>query len=173
MSEELISSINYDESSPSYQRIKKEFKEKIKDRYHCVDYDFIVNYILDYVFQKKATKSQCMEKFNPIFHDKTKLMIDYLCEIINNEENKEDESDSDDSSLYYRKVIRNKRKRERSRSYSEEREKNKFDFDNYSRYPSIKPKGFYPPKGRFLPQSMMPFGLVYSPYNNIPQITPK
>ena len=174
MTDEIVSSMNYDESSSAYHRIKNEFKNEIKERYQCEDYDIIVNYILDYVFKKKPTKSQCISKFDSIFHDKTKFMIENLCQIIRNEENPQEISDSyseESSSSNQKSNGYHRKKRERSRSNSGKRVKNKFDFQNYSAaYPPITPKGFYPPKGRFRPP-MVPFG-AYPSYM-IPQMTTK
>ena len=171
MTDEIISNVNYDESNPVYQKIKREFTNKLKDKYQCDDYSSIVNYVFDYVFKKKSTKSECIKNLNEVFNNKPNQMIDYLWKITRDAENNED-SGEDDSN--YNKKGKNwkkkrfvregkyvKRKRERSRSYSKERPPSKYDHENYPNY--LPMKGFYPPKGRF-GAPMMPMGGAYPPY---------
>lgn len=59
MTDEIISTVNYDDSNPVYQKIKMEFTNKLKEKYQCEDYNSIVNFVFDYVFKKKSTKSEC------------------------------------------------------------------------------------------------------------------
>ena len=174
MQNEIISTMNYNEKSPIYNKIKQEFTHKLIQKYQCENYDIIVDYIFDYAFKKKLTKSACIQKMNPIFNNKAEFMIDYLWEIVRKAENSSEESYSDSDYNDYKiktnsllkdiKLKRTKRhKRERSRSYSREKIKNKFDLDTYPNYPPLIPRGFYPPKGRFN-RPMMPMGGPYPPY---------
>ena len=156
MKNEIISSINYNEKDPIYNKIKEEFKKKLIQKYQCENYDIIVDYIFDYSFKKKLPKHEIIKKMNPIFNNKADFMIDYLWEItkkveedFSEESISESDSDSDYSDYKRRtnalnKSIKMKRtklnKRERSRENSRERIKNKFDLYNYSNYP---PKGKY------------------------------
>ena len=179
MADDIISTINYSESSPVYQKIKREFTNKLKDKYQCEDYESIVNYVFDYVFKNKQSKSQCIKKMDSIFNNKAEFMINYLWKITKEAECVPEESDSDEKKMSRKsgknswkkdnKKYRNneskfsKNKRDRSRSYSKERTSSKFDYDNYQSYPPMMPKGFYPPKGRF-GGPMMPMGGAYPPY---------
>ena len=174
--DDIISYKNYDETDQVYQKIKREFTNKLKQKYECEDYDAIINYIFNYVFKNKATKQQCINKFGSIFNNKSDKMVNYLWKITKDAEYsiEKSDSDSDYSSNYKakkRKDIRKSRlsryQRDSSRSYSRERSRerpvNKFDFANYPNYPKMVPKGFYPPKGRFR-GPMMPMGGAYPPY---------
>ena len=184
-SKDIISSIDYDESNPIYQKVKKEFTNKIKEKYQCDNYDDIVKYVFDFVFKDKLSKSECIEKLNSVFNNKASTMIDFLWMITREaEKDQEDDFDSDEG---YRnpnfkkggkqwvdkyktkgrnifdnrqKYYKNKRDRDRSRSYSRDRTDNKFE--NYQNYP-MRQKGFYPPKGGF-GGPMMPIGGGYPPY---------
>lgn len=173
MSDEIISTVDYDESNPIYLKIKKEFTNKLKDKYQCDDYSSIVNYVFDYVFKKKNTKSDCIKNLSDVFNNKPNQMIDYLWKITKDAENRE-ESDEDDSNYnkrgknwrkdkkrFNREGKYGKGKRDRSRSYSKEGPPSKYDHENYPNYPLM--KGFYPPKGRF-GAPMMPMGGAYPPY---------
>ena len=165
MTDDIISTINYKESNPIYQKIKNKFTQKLKDKYQCEDYDSIVDYVFQCVFKNKLRKLECIQKMNKIFNNKAEYMMNYLWKITKEAENRQGESDSesDDSNKYY------KRKRDRSRSY-DRKPKNKFDLDNYHNYPPpMIPKGFYPPKGRY-GGAIMPYGGVYSPYMIPPPI---
>ena len=167
MSDDIVSTVNYKESNPIYQVIKKKFTQKLKDKYECEDYDSIVDYVFQLAFKSKIKKIECIQKLNKIFNNKAEFMMDYLWKITKDAENpqEENESVSDDTNSNIRKLKnkKNKRKRERSRSYSREKPKNKFDFDNFPNYPPMVPKGFYPPKGRFR-RGVMPYGGTYLPY---------
>ena len=162
---DIISNYDYNESDPIYKKIKKKFTNKLKEKYQCDDYDSIVNYVFDVVFNKKSTKSECIKKMDSIFNNKAEIMIDYLWKIAHEVENESYDSDSykrDSRSTKQSKYFRNKR--ERSRSYSKERPTSKFDFDIFNNYPPMMPKGFYPPpKGRF-EGGMMPMRGGYPPY---------
>jgi hypothetical protein len=175
MSEEIISTINYNESNPTYQKIKREFTNKLKDKYQCEDYDKIVDYVFDFVFKNKMTKAECIQKLDSVFNNKADLMMDYLWKITKEAEHAPEEIDSDDNNYNNRKQGKNqwkrnskkfrnegkysKNKRDRSRSYSKERSNSKFDYN----YPPMVPKGFYPPQRGRYGGSMMPMGGAYPP----------
>ena len=178
MKNEIISSINYNEKDPIYNTIKEEFKKKLIQKYQCENYDIIVDYIFDYSFKKKLPKHEIIKKMNPIFNNNADFMIDYLWEITKKveedfSEESSSESDSDYSDYKRRtntliKNIKMKRaklnKRERSRENSRERIKNKFDLYNYSNYPPMMSRGFYPPKRKYdLPDIYM--RRTYPPYS--------
>ena len=179
MKNEIISSINYNEKDPIYNKIKEEFKKKLIQKYQCENYDIIVDYIFDYSFKKKLPKHEIIKKMNPIFNNKADFMIDYIWEItkkveedFSEESISESDSDSDYSDYKRRtnalnKSIKMKRtklnKRERSRENSRERIKNKFDLYNYSNYPPMVSRGFYPPKGKY-DLSEMHMRRAYPPY---------
>ena len=170
--QDIISHYDYNESDPIYKKIRKEFTNKLKEKYQCEDYDIIVNYVFDYVFKQKATKSECIQKMGSIFNNKADIMIDYLWKITHEAEN--DNSDSDSYKRDSRKTKPSKyyrNKRDRSRSYSKERPpSSKFDFDNYNNYPPMMPKGFYPPPKGGFGGGMMPMGGAYPPYMRPPII---
>ena len=195
-SRDIITTMEYEESSPVFQKIKKEFTNKLKDKYQCEDYDSIVNYVFDYVFKKKFEKSKCIENLNSLFNNKASGMVDYLWTITKEAENEhENEAHLEDKNSYNnykrggkpwadkyksrgrntydnrQKFHKNKRERsrDRSRSYSKDRSENKFEYNNYQNYP-IQQKGFYAPKGRF-GGPMMPIGGGYPPYYP-PQMMP-
>ena len=180
MSDDIISTMTYNESSPIYQKIKREFTSKLKDKYQCEDYERIVDYVFDYVFKNKPTKSQCIKKLDSVFNNKAEIMMNYLWKITKEAEMSPEESDSDEKNYNNKKLGKgswrkdnkkfrgkeskySKIKRERSRSYSKERQGSKYDYDNYQNYSGMMPKGFYPPKGRF-GGPMIPMGGAYPPY---------
>ena len=145
---EVISKREYDKSHPVYLKIRKEFAKKLKAKYNCEDFDKIVDYIMDFVFEKKATKAECISNMNSLFNGKADVMMDYLWNLTKDIEN------SSESDYNRRKSWKSSKNRDRSRSYSNERTKNKF---NYSKYQSnMIPRGFYPPKMRY-GASMMPY----------------
>ena len=185
MKNEIISTINYNEKDPIYNTIKEEFKKKLIQKYQCENYDIIVDYIFDYAFKKKLPKNEIIKKMNHIFNNNADFMINYLWEITKKveedfSEESSSESDSDYSDYKRRtntliKNIKMKRaklnKRERSRENSRERIINKFDLYNYSNYPPMMSRGFYPPKQKYdLPDIYM--RRTYPPYS-IPPIMKK
>ena len=99
MSEDIISTINYKESNPIYQKIKNKFTQKLKDKYDCEDYDSIVDYVFQLVFKNKIKKLECIQKMNKIFNNKAEYIMDYLLKITKEEEDphEEIESELDDS----------------------------------------------------------------------------
>ena len=146
---EIISKNDYDKSHPVYIKIKKEFAKKLKSKYNCDDFDKIVDYVMDFVFEKKATKAECISNMNSLFNGKAEIMMDYLWDLTKDIEN------SNDSDYYNRKSSH--KHRERSRSYSNER-KNKFNYSKYQNNMMV--RGFYPPKIRYGPP-MMPMNMMY------------
>ena len=80
-SKDIITSENYEENNSVYQRIRKEFMDKLKDKYDCQDYDVIVNYVFDLVFKKKYPKSQSIDKLDPYFNNKAADIVNYLWKI--------------------------------------------------------------------------------------------
>jgi hypothetical protein len=185
MKNEIISTINYNEKDPIYNTIKEEFKKKLIQKYQCENYDIIVDYIFDYAFKRKLPKNEIIKKMNHIFNNNADFMINYLWEITKKveedfSEESSSESDSDYSDYKRRtntlnKNIKMKRtklnKRERSRENSRERIINKFDLYNYSNYPPMMSRGFYPPKQKYdLPDIYM--RRTYPPYS-IPPIMKK
>ena len=159
---EIISKNDYDKSHPVYIKIKKEFAKKLKSKYNCDDIDKIVDYVMEFVFEKKATKAECISNMNSLFNGKADVMMDYLWDLTKEIEN------SNDSDYYNRKS--NRKYRERSRSYSNER-KNKFNYPKYQNDMML--RGFYPPKIRYGPP-MMPMNMMYpnsyNPYMRTNQI---
>ena len=146
-----ILTIDYNESNPVFKKIQRQFKNQLKEKYQCEDYDSLLNYVFDYVFKKKLEKSKCIESLNPLFNNKASGMIDYLWKITKEAEKENENSlDSDEDNRYHkynkggkqwqdknktkgrknfdnRQKFSKKNQRERSRSYS--REKN--DYENY------------------------------------------
>lgn len=186
VSKDIISNMEYDEQNPIFQKIKKEFTNKLKDKYQCEDYESIVNYVFDYVFKKKVEKSKCIESLNSLFNNKASGMIEYLWKITKEAENEhENEFNLEEKNHNYnyrkggkqwgdkykakgRNTFDNRQKyhknkqRDRSRSYSKERN-DKYEYENYQNYP-MQQKGFYPPKGRFGgPMMAMGGGYPYYP----------
>ena len=43
MQNEIISTMNYNEKSPIYNKIKQEFTDKLIQKYQCENYDIIVD----------------------------------------------------------------------------------------------------------------------------------
>ena len=154
---EPISKHEYDKTHPVYLKIKKEFSRKLKSKYNCDDFDRIVDYIMDFVFEKKATKEECISNMNSLFNGKADVMIDYLWKLT-----KDIENSSDDYERNNRNWKKNKYKnnRERSRSYSSDRSGNKFGSNRFKS--NLLPRGFYPPKMKYGPP-MMPMGVSYPP----------
>ena len=192
VSKDIISTMEYDEQNPIFQKIKKEFTNKLKDKYQCEDYESIVNYVFDYVFKKKVEKSKCIESLNSLFNNKASGMIEYLWKITKEAENEhENEFNLEEKNRNYnyrkggkqwgdkyktkgrntfdnREKFHKNKQRDRSRSYSKERN-DKYEYENYQNYP-MQQKGFYPPKGRF-GGPMMPMGGGYPTYYP-PQMIP-
>ena len=50
---ETISTHDYDKTHPVYIKVKKEFAKKLKAKYNCEDFGKIVDYVMDFVFEKK------------------------------------------------------------------------------------------------------------------------
>ena len=173
---DIITSINYDEKNSVYQRIRKEFMDKLKDKYDCQDYDVIVNYVFDLVFKKKFDKAQSIEKLNPYFNNKAADIVNYLWNIA-----KEAEEDERLHQNYnYRKGGKpyndkyknqkqrfNRGKRERSRSDSRNRDERNQKYENYQ----MQPKGYYPPK-RYMQPQMMGMRGGFPAYYQPPQMIP-
>ena len=78
---DVITTENYQEDNPLYQRLKKEFTNKLKEKYDCQDYNVIVNYVFDLVFKKKFEKSKSIEKLDPYFNNKAADIMNYLWKI--------------------------------------------------------------------------------------------
>lgn len=179
--EDIITTLPYEESNPIFQKIKKDFASKLKEKYQCEDYESIIAYVFDFVFVKKNSKKQCIEQMNVVFNNKADGVINYLWEITkkyenekSNESNEENQQDEEyqKGNNFSRRGGKNARgrdmkkrgkpdrfnkyyknyKNERSRSGSHERS-NKYDYDEYQPYPPQQ-KGYYPPNPRFGP--MMP-----------------
>lgn len=99
-SREIISTVDYDESNPVYQKIKKNFTNKLKEKYECENYEEIVKYVFDFVFQKKSTKASCIQNLNSIFNDKASGIMDYLWEITREAENEQQGSEGYEDDSY-------------------------------------------------------------------------
>ena len=178
---DIITKADYTETDPIYQKIKKDFISKLKEKYQCEDYESLVKYVFDLVFIKKHSKQKCIEEVNEIFNNKADVMINYLWQITKKYENEElnenDEENPENSEDFKKnkrglknirgrdtKRLRGKgtflknHKRERSRSDS--REINKYDYDGYQKF-STKQKNFYS-NGRF--RGMMPMRGGYPAY---------
>ena len=191
---DIISTVDYDENNPIYQKIKKIFTNKIKEKYQCQDYDQVVDFVFKYAFKDKIEKSKCIENLNSVFNNKANTVIDYLWKITkeaekeqenrNNQEennhynnyknggkNRDEKYKNKEKNFYDKKQRFNKgknRERSRDRSRSNERNDNDYEYD-YQNYP-MQQKGFYPPKGRY-GGPMMPMGGGYPPYYP-PQMIP-
>ena len=150
---ETISEHDYDKSHPVYIKVKKEFAKKLKAKYNCEDFGKIVDYVMDFVFEKKATKAECISNMNSLFNGKADVMMDFLWNLTKDIENSSNDSDYSEKRKGWKKN-KYRNYRERSRSHS----KNKF---NYNKYQSnVIQKGFYPPKMRYTPP-MMPINMGY------------
>ena len=73
---DIVSKNDYEEGNPVYQKIKKEFINKLKEKYTCDDYDTIANYVFECAFKKKIEKSKCIENMNKLFNNNDSGMID-------------------------------------------------------------------------------------------------
>ena len=157
---DIITSNDYEEANPIYQKIKKEFTNKLKGKYECENYDAIVDYVFDYAFKKKIEKSKCIENMNSLFNNNASEMINYLWKITKEIENEKSNQGNNKyrrgrNTFENRKSMQKNKNRERSRSYSKEK-------DEYENYP-MRQRGFYPPKGRF-GGPMIPIGGGYPPF---------
>ena len=101
--DEIISTREYDKTHPVYIKIKKEFAKKLKSKYNCDDFDKIVDYVMQFVFEKKATKAECISNMNSLFNGKPDEMVNFLWDLTKNIEN----SSNDD---FNRKKSRSKPK---------------------------------------------------------------
>ena len=181
---DIISQENYDDSNQVYQQVKKQFTNRLKEKYECQDYDVIVNYVFDFVFKKKLDKAKCIEKLDPYFNNKAADILNYLWKITKDAEIEQKKESSyqnynykkggkpysEKYKNYKQKYHKGKRDRERSRSDSRGRGENMYE--NYQNFP-MQPKGFYPPK-RFNGPPMMGLGVApgYPPYFQAPQMMP-
>ena len=154
---EIISTHEYDKYHPVYIKIKKEFAKRLKAKYNCEDFDKIIDYVMDFAFRKKATKSECISNMNSLFNGKADVMMDYLWKITKDIENSSNDSDYSENRGKKFNKYRNIRERSRSRSY--ERSKNKSNISKYQA--NMVQRGFYPPKMRYGAQ-MMPMTMPYS-----------
>lgn len=156
---ETITTRDYDKTHPVYMRIRKEFAKRLKAKYNCDDFDKIVDYIMDFVFEKKATKAECISNMNSLFNGKADVMIDYLWKITKDIETSSDDYANERSNRNWKKN-KYKNNRERSRSYSSDRSGNKFNQGRFKQ--NLMPRGFYPPKMKY-GAPMMPMGVSYPP----------
>ena len=172
---DVITTENYQEDNPLYQRLKKEFTNKLKEKYDCQDYNVIVNYVFDLVFKKKFEKSKSIEKLDPYFNNKAADIMNYLWKITKEAEAAQKAEALRQNYNYkkggkpYNKNYKQKYykgKRERSRSDSRERGGNMYE--NNQNMP-MQPKGYYPPK-RFNGPPMMGMGAGYPPFFQAPQM---
>ena len=154
---EPITKYEYDKTHPVYNKVKKEFSKQLKKKYNCDDFDKIVDYIMEFVFEKKATKADCIENLNSVFNGKADVMMDYLWKLTKDVENNDYDNERNNRNLKRNKYKNN---RSRSRSYSSDRSGNKFNQNRFK--PNIIPRGFYPPKMKYGPP-MMPMGVAYPP----------
>ena len=159
--DEIISTREYDKTHPVYIKIKKEFAKLLKSKYNCDDFDKIVDYVMQFVFEKKATKAECISNMDSLFNGKADVMMNFLWDLTKDIENSSNDDFNKKKSWKYKN-------RERSRSNSNENSKNKFNYNNYSKYQNnMMPRGFYPPKVRYgapmMPMNMA-FGQPMNPY---------
>ena len=152
---DTISTHDYDKTHPIYIKIRKEFSEKLKSKYNCENFDKIVDYVMYFVFEKKATKAECINNMNSLFNGKADIMMDYLWKLT-----EEIENSSNEYSERKKWKLNKYGNRERSRSHSYE--KNKFNKFNYYKYKgNMTKRGFYPPKMRYSTQ-MIPLNMAYA-----------
>ena len=98
---------------------------------------------MQFVFEKKETKAECISNMNSLFNGKADVMMDFLWDLTKDIEN----SSNDDFS---RKSWRYNKNRERSRSNSNKTLRNKFNYNNYSKYQNnMMSRRFYHPKARY------------------------
>ena len=178
---DVITTENYQEDNPLYQRLKKEFTNKLKEKYDCQDYNVIVNYVFDLVFKKKFEKSKSIEKLDPYFNNKAADIMNYLWKITKEAEAAQ-KAESMHQNYNYKKGGKpydnryknykqkyHKGKRERSRRDSREHGEKMYEkYENYQNYP-MQTKGYFPPK-RFSGPPMMGMGAAYPPYFQQPQM---
>jgi hypothetical protein len=112
---DTISTINYNENDKIFLKIREKFKEKLKKLFICEDYDQIIKYVFESVFRDKTPKEKCIADFEPIFHDKTDLIVDFLWNLVEetiNESKNENKIEKEKINFQYnkpRKFIRRKR----------------------------------------------------------------
>ena len=112
---DTISTINYNENDKIFLKIREKFKEKLKKLFICDDYDQIIKYVFEVVFKDKTPKEKCIADFEPIFHDKTDLIVDFLWNLVEetiNESKNENKIEKEKINFQYnkpRKFIRRKR----------------------------------------------------------------
>merc|ERR1711976_592596 len=78
MSTNVFTNIKIDENDPKFGKLKDTFKEEIKKRFNCEDYEPIVNYVFNYVFESQNTKENSVKEMREIFNEKTEEIIDLL-----------------------------------------------------------------------------------------------
>ena len=192
---DTISTINYNENDKIFLKIREKFKEKLKKLFICEDYDQIIKYVFEDVFKDKTPKEKCKADFEPIFHDKTNSIVDFLWDIVDesvNESKNENQKKKEKGNFKYeksRKFIRRKRisfpkgnnkkiKKGKMRIGSKEvilhnkkRERSRNNSNNYNEeYQTGYGRGFYNQRGRFSNVMSMrgrgAFGFYPSPIMN-------
>ena len=192
---DTISTINYNENDKIFLKIREKFKEKLKKLFICEDYDQIIKYVFESVFRDKTPKEKCIADFEPIFHDKTDLIVDFLWNLVEetiNESKNENKTEKEKINFQYnkpRKFIRRKRisfqkgknkklKKGKLRIgnkeiklHNKKRERSRNNNNNYNdEYQTGYQRGFYNQRGRFSNVMSMrgrgAFGFYPSPIMN-------
>ena len=169
---DTISTINYNENDKIFLKIREKFKEKLKKLFICEDYDQIIKYVFEDVFKDKTPKEKCKADFEPIFHDKTNSIVDFLWDIVDesvNESKNENQNEKEKGNFKYeksRKFIRRKRisfqkgnkklKKGKMKIGSKDiilhkkRDRSRNNNNNYNdEYQTGYQRGFYNQRGRF------------------------
>ena len=193
-SNDKITTMEYNDSNPIFQKIKKDFGNKLQEKYDCKDYDSIVDYVFEYAFKKKLDKSKCIEILNPLFNNKANGMIDYLWKITKDAENEQEKDfNSQEKNVYnnykiggkqwsdkYKTKSRNtfdnrqkfKKNKQRDRSRDKSRDRSRERSRSYSKERNDYDKNQnypMPQKGFYPPKirfpgPMMTVGAGYPPY---------
>lgn len=100
---DIITQLNYDESNPIYQKIKKKFGARLKDKYVCEDFEGILTYVFDFVFKKKSPKKACIENLDSVFGKNVAEEMDFLWKLTRDYEKDQPslgDSEEDDGNRY-------------------------------------------------------------------------
>lgn len=90
---DIIKNIKFDERDDRFIKLREKFTEEIKKNFDCENYDEVVKYVFQEVFENKMQKETCMVEFNQIFDERTEdyvnLLFDLAEQILGEGEEKE------------------------------------------------------------------------------------
>lgn len=127
---EILKNLKYDERDGKFIKVREEFYQELKKNFACDNYDEIIKYIFEEVFNRKLSQEEAKTEFESLFSDKTDELVKFLYSTIDAVYNGKEDKEKDVLDKILSNDSKRKQKNEKYSNFGKNRRKSSRDYYN-------------------------------------------